>query len=256
MKRRSRSAALADDAATLAIMLEQEVTAYACRDYLSCHDGFDCSRITPRNRAAIVDWCHAIVDRIQCERANVAVAMNILDRFVGAPGSEEFLRDRLKYQLAAVTSLYISLKLNEQVTLGSDGFAVLSEGAYDVDDIEETERLILRRLSWRVNPPTSDQVGRRILQLLSPPGATRELMSEILVEQAEESVRDIRLSSQRPSTIAMAAILNALEHVSDKACDRMLKRLEPLLKEFDFDLLKVIIQAKGPLRLLQKEELK
>ncbi|KAL7533755.1 hypothetical protein ACHAXR_005435 [Thalassiosira sp. AJA248-18] len=99
---------------TLSVMMRQECTTYLCRDYLndddsnnnghhnnhhssppSCiRDYEDCSTIdstrtvptiiTPDDRMKIVDWCYGIVDECKFDRETVAVAMNIVDRFMSS----------------------------------------------------------------------------------------------------------------------------------------------------------------------------
>jgi hypothetical protein len=67
------------------------------------------------------------------------------------------------YQLLAVTSLYMALKVHGETEcshtqrrkLKIDAFCELSRKQFDVAMIEETERYILRALSWNVNPPTA-----------------------------------------------------------------------------------------------------
>ena len=68
-----------------------------------------------------------------------------------------------EYQLLAVTSLYIALKVhgetecshNQRRKLKIDAFCELSRKQFDVAMIEETERFILRALNWDVNPPSA-----------------------------------------------------------------------------------------------------
>ena len=104
--------------------------------------------------------------------------MGITDRFMStnhtSPSSRQdtppILHDRAQYQLVAVTALYISIKLNEPVTLSSKDFAAASRGTHTVEEIEDIERKILDVVSWRLCPPTSLQVGHHILSLLLPQG--------------------------------------------------------------------------------------
>ena len=159
---------------TLALMMEQEAT-HPCRDYLRCvNSGRDDDTaeydddggrqgITADDRMKIVDWCYDIVDRLQFQRETVAVAMKITDRFMSAVVMPEergrsqrsssrrsvvscdedvrdILYDRGQYQLLAITSLYISIKLNERVAFSSVDFSMACRFMYSQQDIEAMER--------------------------------------------------------------------------------------------------------------------
>jgi len=272
---------------SLSLMMEQERTIYASFDYLGnknrdhkenivlsnsvgdlqvknrdtvCFSG---GSLTPSDRTLIVDWCYAIVDECQLDRDGVAVAMNIVDRFMNNPSSKVILKlnDRVQYQLVAVTALYIAIKLNEIVAVGSDGFSAISQGTYAAEDIEEMERIILYRLSWRLNPPTSLQVGYQILALLLPNEVTKTLeegtyhfLADETKIQVENSVRDNYFTTRWPSTIALAAILNAIEQlVNDKDYKYLLKAVQLMLEEFDFCSPMILLSAKERLRHLMDE---
>lgn len=266
-----------DVANSISLMLEQEQTAYACCDYLgeqlssnssiisgsssgSLSGGY--GKITPRDRTMIVDWCYEIVDKCQFDRDNVSIAMNLVDRFMNSPDSHDFLYDRVRYQLVALTSLYVVIKLSETtVALSSKFFASLSQGSYTSEVIEDMEMTLLQRLSWRLCPPTSVQVGYKIVALLSTiedsqhvTVGTSDLLSDEVKFQIENSVRDNYFTSQRPSTTALAAVLNAIEQVNDSNDHAvLLKRLQQIWKGFNFDKATVIIQAKMRLENLMNE---
>lgn len=268
-------------------MIEKECTTYSCTDYLDCNDedsvrhtSDDISirsdmnkrprgnKITPDDRMKIVDWCYSIVDQCKFERENVAIAMTIADRFMSTISNasqhqlQYLLCHRGQYQLVAVTSLYISVKLNEQVAFSSKDFATLSHGMYSTEDIEDMEWLILQGLSWRLYSPTSLQVADQILSLmLSQAVATTleqgtwDFIKEEVAYQTENSVRDYYFTTQRPSTIAAAAILNAIERVNSHDYGLLMMVLSSALREFDFDSPLAIEDARSQLlRLMDENE--
>ena len=77
---------------TLCAMMEQDCT-FSYRDYLS--DGSDevtddrtnttGIKVTPDDRAKIVDWCYAVIDLYKLNTEHVARAMSIVDRFMSSP---------------------------------------------------------------------------------------------------------------------------------------------------------------------------
>lgn len=240
-------------------MMEQEV-AHSCCNY-QCNDTSSneapdictapiCHRITSDDRRKIVDWCYSVIDLCQLHRESVAMTMSIVDRFMSNPrrlhsigisqhfSHHEILHDRIKYQLLAVSALYISVKVNEQVTMSSEKLAAISRGIYSKENIEAMECTILECLSWRVCAPTAFQVGSVILELMiakvHPPDASAmdirhwESIREELAHQTELAVRDYQLSLQPPSTVAFMAITNAIE-IDRKVNDCMRERLMRVL---------------------------
>jgi len=266
---------------TLYFMMEQECTTYSTCDYLhdedddgSFSDDSNCStsatihdrqfsskgKITPADRLQVTDWCYAIVERCQFQRETVAFAMNIVDRFMSNPRrstsmsrSQEVdaLYDRVEYQLVTVTALYISIKLNEQTTFGSQDFTAASRGTYSLEDIEGMELKILHSLSWRLCPPTSLQVGNQILSLMLAgeasiklePG-TLDLLQKEVAFQTENAVRDYYFVTHRPSTIAAAAIINAIESVSNHDCGFLTAALISILRTCSFEPAVVLMEVR------------
>ena len=223
-------------------MMEQEV-AHSCCNYLYNDDSSNeapdtciapiCHRITEDDRSKIVDWCYSIIDLCQLKKESVAMTMNIVDRFMSNPrrlpsigisqhfSHHDILHDRIKYQFLAVSALYISVKVNEQVTLSSGKLAAMSRGVYSKENIEAMERTILECLSWRVCAPTAFQVGSVILELMiakvqvadvsAMDVRSWESIRQELSYQTVLAVRDYQLSLQPPSTVAFMAIINAIE---------------------------------------------
>ena len=90
----------------------------------------------------------------------------------------------------------------------------MSRGVYTVEMIEDMELILLAGLSWRCNAPTASQVGFHILSLIMPkapnlPESAWCFLMDEMKYQTEHAVRDYYFSTQRPSTIALAAIMNA-----------------------------------------------
>jgi hypothetical protein len=109
-------------------------------------------------------FASAVSDHFHFDREVVSIALNYLDRTVALYTiSPEGPLPKRKYQLLAVTSLYLAIKLHGEVDtadgvrrkLKIDAFYQLSRNQFDVETIEETERYILTGLKWNVNPPTA-----------------------------------------------------------------------------------------------------
>ena len=217
---------------SLRVMLQKEQTTYSgCRDYLqsASHSRPSPAAITESDRMHIVDWCYGVVDTLEFDREIVMIAMGLVDRFLSKSSSATryYLQDQLQFQLLAMAALYIAIKTNELAAFSSGAnFSAMSGGLYSVEDIEATELKILCGLSWHMCAPTSIQIANHILSLLLPYVNLKEESSTwgVLLDevhyQAEYAVRDYYFSPQRPSTVAFAAIFNALEVVTISQVDR------------------------------------
>jgi hypothetical protein len=143
-------------------------------------------------RRKICQWSFRVIDHFRLDREVVTLGLNIFDRFLVAhPSScEENSRSRLcscpsckrsvdsrTYQLAAMTSLYLAVKLH---SAGSEeefnrrrrfklcSFVELSRGQFDSQDLCAMERTILSTLKWKVNSPTPMTFVTYFLTLLMP----------------------------------------------------------------------------------------
>mmetsp|Transcript_36954 Transcript_36954/g.79814 ORF Transcript_36954/g.79814 Transcript_36954/m.79814 type:complete len:323 (+) Transcript_36954:45-1013(+) len=234
---------LSEDNATVAqslsIMMKKEQTIYTSSDYLhSPHpsssqslspDETSTRIVTPSDRMMMVDWCYSIIDLVQLNRETVELAMDMVDRFLSKPSSvvitSRALYDRRQYQLIVVTALYIAVKKIEPAhivnAMNSQLFSDVSQGMYSVQDIEHMEITILQGLDWRVCAPTSIQMANHILSLVLPHFANTmdDVTSAFVLDevrfQTELAVRDYYFAMQRPSTVAVAAIFNALDQVDN-----------------------------------------
>eukprot|EP00579_Thalassiosira_antarctica_P011182 CAMPEP_0201920324 /NCGR_PEP_ID=MMETSP0903-20130614/8965_1 /ASSEMBLY_ACC=CAM_ASM_000552 /TAXON_ID=420261 /ORGANISM="Thalassiosira antarctica, Strain CCMP982" /LENGTH=300 /DNA_ID=CAMNT_0048457035 /DNA_START=321 /DNA_END=1223 /DNA_ORIENTATION=+ len=207
---------------SLWVMMQKEQTIYR-----SCNYFDQPSLVTESDRKKMVSWCYSVIDNCQFDRDNVAMAMQMVDRLLSKQGHPvRYLNDRTQYQLLTMAALYIAIKFNEQVELRSDSFAAMSCGMWMAKDIEKMELTILTGLEWRIYGPTSSQMAYHILSLiLSDVNLEESTWGFILNEvgfQTEYAVRDFYFSTQRPSTTALAAILNALDQVDSQDCQNVL----------------------------------
>ena len=257
-------------AESLAAMIKKELTIY------SCHEGYlnppesDPTMITVHDRMALVDWCYEVVDHCQFSRQTVASAMEMVDRFLSMPSdsdsgnavarvSHEALRDQTKFQLLTVAALYTSIKVNEEKAISSDLFADMCSQFYTAEEIEDMERTLLSGLSWQCHAPTAYQIGLSILSLILPyvdiPEVTWGVIMDEMKYLTELAVRDYYFSTQRTSTIALAATFNAISDTSTKECREVLGAfLRVIMECFDFDHSNEIAAARARLSLLIQPE--
>ena len=207
----------------LAAMQHQESTSFCPTDYLNGHDfstGFQEEHRVSREKMCA--WCHHLVDMTELSRLTVSRAMNCLDRFLATSHkrAQLALHDRQDYQLAAMTSLYICLKIHESTPVEASLLAEISEGCYITEDILDMERCMLEALEWRVNGPTPQEFVSNILGLATTEIVEHDLdtlgsLLDVSLFQCELAAIDYDLSMCKPSIIALASVLNSLDGMMD-----------------------------------------
>jgi Cyclin, N-terminal domain/Cyclin, C-terminal domain len=128
------------------------------------------------------------------------------------------LCNRKEYQLAAMTALYVAIKLHEPLEMETSLLADLSRGCYNEMEFVEMEQVILLSLKWRVNGPTALGFVQHYLTFL--PDSVHPCVSEAIFDyaryQIELATADQSFVNIRPSEVGLAALLNALEGIDTK----------------------------------------
>ena len=175
----------------------------------------DDNRTTPTNstinelwREKICEWCYQVVDHFDYNREVVSVAMNYLDRYLATRTV-----NRRIFQLAAMTALYLAIKLFEPGKLKMSSLIDLSRGYFVAEHVATMEDSMLQSLKWYVHPPTSFAFCRDFMRLVSGDIAPRARhdVNELARFMTELSVCDYWFIAKKPSSIALAALINAIE---------------------------------------------
>lgn len=190
-----------------------------------------------------------VVDHFQLQREVVSIAMNHLDRYLA---DYPFVVDKNKFQLLAMTCLYLSIKLNVYKHLlipGSrstmDSILQLSRGFFSLKEMEDMENDILQRLQWHVHPPSPQAFVKHFLYLGGIEDSELLDVSQFMVEL---SIMDYYFVDYKSSEIAIAAVMNALQRRSPSDRDKAPKHhdesyhhlMGPVPKSlFDYDTSKV-----------------
>jgi lipoyl(octanoyl) transferase len=222
----------------LRVILRQESDVYGpCKDYLTAilsSSGDPSERVSEGWRRKLCEWCYEVVDHFGFDREAVSIALNYLDRTVALKiGSSDDNMTKREFQLIAVTSLYIAIKLHGETDaidgprrkLRIDAFVELSRGFFKVEVIEAMERNIIESLDWRLNPPTSLRFIANLLRLLpvwsitehcTPHAAVAGSIYDVARYLSELSVCVSDFSFDfKTSTIAYASILCTLEALQE-----------------------------------------
>jgi hypothetical protein len=216
----------------LRAMLFREQAHYkACTDYLN-GVALDSDRVTESWRRRLCEWIFEVVDHFGFDREVVSIALSYLDRTVSltAESSNKPI-SRREFQLFAVTSLYIAIKVHGEtdategprLKLKISSFQELSRGFFRVETIESMEMRILSLLKWRMNPPTPAQFIALLLRLLPEwpcdgyEHSYREVASrlfDVAKYLTELSCFDSTFTFQsKPSIVAYASILCAIDSI-------------------------------------------
>ena len=200
----------------IAIMRIQEETTYLIGDYLADSVKIRKAAAKPVDedcRVKMCEWCYQVVDFCKFRRETVGIGMSYLDRYLCTPKGKEALCNRKQYQLAAMTALYVAIKLHEPLEMETSLLADLSRGCYTEMEFVGMEKTILQSLKWRVNGPTALGFVQQFMSLL--PSTVHPRVGNVIMDyaryQTELAVSDHKFVAVKPSDLAFAAVLNAAE---------------------------------------------
>lgn len=204
---------------TLSAMLKQEDRYYTISDFfgdlpVQTHNGQP--PVNADARRQIAQWIVKIMETCNYQKEYAAITMSVLDRFVDTSDGHNALMDRGLYQLAALSALYVSVKVHCPQALSPDLVAQLSQGTFSRTDVETMERRILSALQWTVNPPTVMSFVRSYLDVIPfdyLDEKTRKIILDLVCLQAEMAVLDSRFISVKASRVALGSLLNAVESI-------------------------------------------
>jgi hypothetical protein len=193
-------------------VMRRKEKVYTVVDYLATE--LHCAEpIDEDCRAKMVDWSVQIVDSCQFKRETVAISTNMLDRFVRE--TPLALVDRSIFQLASISCLYSSIKINEPKAISSEAMATLSRHKYDRNQIEAMEQLILKTVKWLCHPPTTFAFSHYYCKLVAG-SDTRfdfDTLWEVTKVQLESVLNNYQMALVPSSSVAFAAVVNAIDNM-------------------------------------------
>lgn len=196
-------------------MLRQQDTIYKREDYIpalltrtSAGETIDGSW-----RQRIIEWMYGVVDHCNLRRESVAVATYFLD-LAAARG---LVHCRVDFQLVAMTSLMLSIKLNDSTMVKLDSMVKLGRGLFNEADVIATESKMLHAFGWHVHPPTPVCFMRQLLRLLplETSAIARYMIVEVTRFISEISACLYKFVKYPASTMATAAIIIAMERIEE-----------------------------------------
>ena len=119
--------------------------------------------------------------------------------------------NKKRFQLLSLTSLYLAIKLDGKSYLSIESMSKLGRGV-EKSLIAQMELDLLFQLDWRVHPPTSVAFLKSYMLLLHREGESYQAdILDLANFYVELAVLDYQFVRHRPSNIAMAALLNAIQ---------------------------------------------
>mmetsp|Transcript_10976 Transcript_10976/g.18196 ORF Transcript_10976/g.18196 Transcript_10976/m.18196 type:complete len:271 (+) Transcript_10976:166-978(+) len=185
---------------TIAAMKQQEA------HYATTQDIYDDRIVDTQCRTLMVEWCLNVANFCKYSRSTVDIAINCLDRYLAK--REDMLDDKRGFQLVAMACFYTAVKIHESVAMSPGMIAQLSKGVYSEEEVESAEADILMTLGWRVNPPTATCFAMNYLKLFPP---YSDAVKEVIQRQLDVASKDSFFLGAEVSTIAFAAVINAVE---------------------------------------------
>jgi lipoyl(octanoyl) transferase len=225
-----------------AAMLKQESTSYSTQsDYFSvfrdrtreekkidnCHD-----RVIDESwREKICEWLYNIVDHFCYKREIVSITLNLFDRYLYICSQHSTPVTSKLVQLIAVSALHITMKVDDSKLDHLPILLELSRNIFSAKHVTTMEKSILHNLSWKISPPTPFVFLQHFLKLMPKVADIVDLhtlyeSSQFLVEL---SICDYYFVGIKPSSIALASLLNTIESILAKPLAMRTKNL--LLKE-------------------------
>mmetsp|Transcript_7015 Transcript_7015/g.12288 ORF Transcript_7015/g.12288 Transcript_7015/m.12288 type:complete len:202 (-) Transcript_7015:348-953(-) len=122
----------------------------------------DPSEICVHWRDNIIEWKYQVVDRFDLDREIVSISTFYLDKYL----SMHYV-DKELFQLVAMTSIYLAIKINSPKKMTPRSIASAVNGLISAKHIEEMELSIMKCLSWHLYPPTSVAFIENFFPLIS-----------------------------------------------------------------------------------------
>ena len=158
-------------------------------------------------RRQMASWAYTAVDTFGLDRELVAVAFDMLDRYLSREIKSDCDFTREDFQLVSMTCLYMVVKtLEPSKKLSIPALIDMSRGYYCAQDITETEMEILQVLQWRINGPTPLAFIQELATVI--PSCSNDLMHSCR-ELCEMAVMDEFFVPYKSSSIAAAVLITA-----------------------------------------------
>lgn len=162
-------------------------------------------------RKMLVDWMYYVIDYCHLQRQAVAAAAFFFDVAV----RKKLVETPEEHQLAAATALQLALKTHDSSIIRLEKLVKLGRGLFTENDVVKMERQILESMNWRLHPPSTYCFLRQYERLLPTTisESARSMINKVTALACEVTVTESSYLSYKPSEIAYASMLMALEMI-------------------------------------------
>jgi len=183
--------------------------------FLSSFSSSSSVSISEAERQRICEWNFNVIDHFDFNREIASISLNYLDRYLNL--NIGMIKGKT-FQLVAMTSLFIAIKIYEPKVVRMSSFIELGRGYFTIDHMTKMEYSILWTLSWHVHPPTPLSFVRNFITLLQETGCSSTIVLEIKqIAQfiTELSVCDYYFTTHKSSSVGLGALLTAFDAFSE-----------------------------------------
>jgi len=153
--------------------------------------------VNEKMRAILVDWLVEVHHMFKLLPETLFLTVFIIDRYLE---KSPVARDKL--QLVGITAMLIGAKYEEIYAPECNDFVHVSDGAYEKEQILETEQLILNTLEFNLTCPSALHFLRRYSKAAGSDYSVHTLCKYLI----ELALVDIKLLKFLPSQIAAGAV--------------------------------------------------
>jgi hypothetical protein len=182
-------------------------------------------------RERVAMWAYTVVDQLEESRSVVYIAMNILDRHTAKNQTDAPMSER-DFEVASMSALFMAVRIAGSGALRLPQLLSMSRLGIESREVVAMGTKMIKSLSWDRRLVTPQEFVKAICKAL-PPGVETERKQEILDSSSylvDIAACSLELSGTKASTIAQAAVMNALNAHPTLALSSLNQALEAVMK--------------------------
>ena len=169
--------------------------------------------IDEKCRTAMVGWYQEIAMKLNLRPNTLWIAISFFDRYLssGKGKSRQALQDKYVFQLAAITTFYIAVKLYEDFVFSIDTLSKIIKGFYSKEDILRLEEDVISSLDFRLSIPTPIDFSRLLVMFLPH---DIQVSKVNLLDECQKKVAytstDMYFTLCKPSVVGASCLISTL----------------------------------------------
>lgn len=155
--------------------------------------------INSKMRAILVDWLVDVHAKYHMLPQVLHITIDLLDRYLSA--DHTIIRQRL--QLAGVTSMLLASKYEEIYPPDAMDFVKITDMAYELQEVFDMERTMLKAIGYRMTIPTKCQFLTRYIKAAELPRKEANYFANYIIDRSLQEYKFLKYSH---SFVAAAAV--------------------------------------------------